>query len=322
MHALVDGHNALFRLGIEGASREAERERLLRLVAARTRDATVFFDAQGAPLLAPGAERQGGLEVRYARGGEADALILDFVRRAQNPGALLVVSDDRELCGRARQLGARCAAVREFLGEAPAEPAPPPPAPGSGRRGAERALTAADFGLPATLDLSRPEPWLAPEAPAGGAPAGDAAPAPRPAAPALEGAAKAAAWAERVGARPIARHVLLCAEAAKPKCAPLEVGRATWEHVKRRVKELGLDAVKPPEGGAVGPCALRTQVNCLRVCADGPIAVVYPEGVWYRGVTPEVMERILVEHVVGGRPVGEHVLVRLPLEPGGPGRPP
>ena len=85
-----------------------------------------------------------------------------------------------------------------------------------------------------------------------------------------------------------------------------------WEHVKQRVRELGLDAVKPAAGG--GPRA-RTKADCLRVCADGPIAVVYPEGTWYRGVTVEVAERILVEHLVGGRPVTEHLLATVPLRP-------
>jgi (2Fe-2S) ferredoxin len=109
------------------------------------------------------------------------------------------------------------------------------------------------------------------------------------------------------------RHVFLCAEATKPKCAPPEVGRPVWEHLKQRVKELGLDAAKPAEGQVPGHCILRTKADCLRVCNDGPIAVVYPDGVWYRGVTVPVMERILVEHILGGRPVESHVLVRAPL---------
>jgi (2Fe-2S) ferredoxin len=201
--------------------------------------------------------------------------------------------------------------VRAFFGGR-VEPDEPPAAstapPRGGRRPAEPPLTAADFGLPATVDLSRPGEWLD-DAGAATAPT----PAAAAAAPKLAGPAKADAWAEKVAAQRPARHVLLCAEPREAKCAPLEAGRATWEHLKRRVKELGLDAVKPPEGGAAPGCVLRTQVNCLRVCADGPIAVVYPDGIWYRGVRPEVMERILLEHVLGGRPVAEHVLARIPL---------
>ena len=86
-----------------------------------------------------------------------------------------------------------------------------------------------------------------------------------------------------------------------------------WEHLKQRVKDLGLDAVKPHVGLVPGQCILRTKVDCLRICNDGPIAVVYPDGIWYRGVTVPVMERILIEHVLGGRPVESHVLARVPL---------
>jgi (2Fe-2S) ferredoxin len=126
--------------------------------------------------------------------------------------------------------------------------------------------------------------------------------------------AKARELVARIAAARPTRHVLLCADPTKPKCAPAEQGREVWEHLKRLTRELGLDAVKPPEGGASPGCILRTKVDCLRVCADGPICVVYPDGVWYRGVTVPVLERILREHVLGGRPVAEHVLGRAPLE--------
>lgn len=104
---------------------------------------------------------------------------------------------------------------------------------------------------------------------------------------------------------PYERHILLCADQSKPKCASREVTVAAWTRLKDRLDELGLAR---GEG-----CAFRSKVNCLRVCERGPIAVVYPEGTWYHSVRGEVLERILVEHVQGGQPVEEYVFARNPL---------
>jgi (2Fe-2S) ferredoxin len=99
------------------------------------------------------------------------------------------------------------------------------------------------------------------------------------------------------------RHIVLCVDGAK--CAPLDAGAESWEFLKKRLRELGLvDAARG---------VLRTKAGCLRVCRQGPIAVVYPEGTWYRHCTPANLERIVQRHLIGGEPVEELAIARSPL---------
>lgn len=117
---------------------------------------------------------------------------------------------------------------------------------------------------------------------------------------------KLSAKVAKIGLPSARRHIFLCCHQTEPKCCDATRGAAAWDYLKERLKELGLS-----ESGGVQ----RTRANCLRVCMEGPIAVVYPEGVWYRACDPPVLERIIQEHLIAGRPVQDYAIAQHPLAP-------
>lgn len=114
---------------------------------------------------------------------------------------------------------------------------------------------------------------------------------------------------EKLHLNSINHHIFLCCDQAKPKCCSKKDSLESWQYLKTRLKELNLDTPTPERN----TCVFRTKADCLRVCCDGPLMLVYPEGVWYRHATPEVIEEIIQKHILNNEIVEEYLLYIHPL---------
>ena len=107
----------------------------------------------------------------------------------------------------------------------------------------------------------------------------------------------------------VSHHLLLCATPTKAACCDPVLGAESWNCLKRVLKKLDLENSNRPQG-----VVLRSKVDCLRICNEGPILLIWPDGIWYGSVTPQRIEKIVLKHVIGGEPLAKWIIRRSPFK--------
>ncbi len=107
----------------------------------------------------------------------------------------------------------------------------------------------------------------------------------------------------------VSHHLLLCANSKKSLCCDTEEGNRTWEKLKNVLKNNNLEDPTRSQG-----IVLRSKVDCLRICHSGPILLIWPDGIWYKDVYANRIERIIESHIIQGNPIKEWVLKETPLK--------
>ena len=119
---------------------------------------------------------------------------------------------------------------------------------------------------------------------------------------------------QALGVNQIQRHLFLCADQTKPKCCDKDLSIQAFNYLKQRLQDLGID--RPTQANTPeqpSPCVFRTKANCLRICQQGPILVIYPDGIWYHSATPAVIEQIIQSHLLNNQPLQDYVFLVHPL---------
>ena len=111
-------------------------------------------------------------------------------------------------------------------------------------------------------------------------------------------------------AESIQKHLLLCATPTKQKCFKGNEGEKAWQCLKKTIKKFENN----PASKNIH--ILRSKADCLRICKNGPILLVWPDGIWYEKVSPERISEIFYSHIINDKPIERWILKITPFSDG------